>query len=177
MLRLARPDGMPATRPQRVTTIARQPALSSGALRISAHFRLGAISAALVIFAACLSNSSGPEGVVPVAGNWNYTAQQSSGGIGNSTGTMALTSESLTAYSGTMDVLETVVGSTSRRIAGPISGRLVSGTSVDFDVTLGAVHRQHIGMLAGDTIAGSWFEMGAGGGVSAGGTYKAVRTR
>ena len=134
-------------------------------------------AACLLTFAGCLDTASGPQGNAPVAGTWRYTGQQTTGTTATLTGTMTFTSQSLVAYGGSLDVLETIAGGPQRRLAGPITGRIVNGVSLDFDITLGAQHRQHIGALAADTISGTWFEMGANGGVSAGGSFRAVRER
>ena len=55
---------------------------------------------------------------------------------------------------------------------GPIAGRAIGETDVDFDVTLESGVRRFLGRLSVDTIAGAWVQSSTGGS----GTFRAVRT-
>ena len=131
---------------------------------------------ALVVTAACLRSTAEPPGTAPIAGSWAYVAQQSTGNQATLSGTLTLISESTSSYRGALDALETTSLGGQRRLAGPITGRVVNAASVDFTVTFGASQREHVGTLRADTIVGTWFEVGGLSGVSAAGSFRAIRT-
>ena len=54
---------------------------------------------------------------------------------------------------------------------GPVTGRVIGESDVDFDILIGANARRHVARLDADTMAGSWVQPGS----SAAGTWRAVR--
>lgn len=80
-----------------------------------------------------------------------------------------------TGFAGAYDVIETGAQGAQRRLSGPVSGRTVGTTSVEFDVTLAGSTRRHVATKNADTLRGNWFDLTSGGTVEASGTFRAVR--
>ena len=139
--------------------------------RVWAHCAVAA-----VIAAACTGDSAGPPGTAPVAGTWQFAGQQTGSAVIGIAGALVLVSQTSTTYTGTIDVVQSAPGVASVRLAGPVSGRMAGGSNVDFTSTTSGASRQHVGTLVADTMAGSWVEISAAGGISASGTFRAVRT-
>lgn len=115
---------------------------------------------------------------VPVVGNWNYVATQSSPLAAQLNGSLAFSGQTGAEISGTLDVIEVGTGGQQRRLAGPVSGRTVDSTTLDFDLILGDVTRRHVGQVRGDSLTGTWVETPLDGGApSASGTFRASRAR
>ncbi len=129
----------------------------------------------LACCAGCLGDSTGPEGTAPVAGTWQFSGRQTVGTAATLAGTLVLQSQSRTTYSGSLDVVATLAGAAAQRLAGPVSGRVVNESTVDFAATLSGIERQHIGTVVADTISGTWLET-SGNSVGASGTFRAIRT-
>jgi hypothetical protein len=133
--------------------------------------------AALGVMACLGSTDPGTMGVA-VLGTWSYTATQGSPSAAQLSGALAFSGQTGAQISGTLDVVETGVGGLQRRLAGPVSGRTVDSTTVDFDMLLGTVSRRHVGQVRGDSITGTWVETPVDGGVpSASGSFRASRAR
>lgn len=115
---------------------------------------------------------------VPVVGTWNYVATQGSPSAAQLNGSLAFSGQTGAEISGTLDVTEVDAGGASRRLDGPISGRTVDSTTLDFDLLLGDVSRRHVGQVRGDSLTGTWVETPIDGGLpSASGTFRALRSR
>jgi hypothetical protein len=54
---------------------------------------------------------------------------------------------------------------------GPVTGRMIGASDVDFDILVGAIARRHVARLDADTMSGSWVQPVS----SAAGTWRAVR--
>ncbi len=74
-------------------------------------------------------------------------------------GTLSLTGQSCNNFTGTIDFVEVDAQGQSRRLSGPVSGTLLSATSLQLDAGLGAVVRQHIAKITPDSVYGTWVEM------------------
>jgi hypothetical protein len=134
--------------------------------------------AALGAAAACLGSTDPGKMGVPVVGTWSYSATQGSPTAAQLNGALAFSDQTGAQISGTLDVIETGAGGAQRRIAGPVAGRTVDSTTVDFDMLLGTVSRRHVGQVRGDSISGTWIETPVDGGIpSASGTFRASRAR
>jgi len=113
---------------------------------------------------------------VPVIGSWSYVATQGSPSAAQLNGSLAFSGQTGAQISGTLDVVEIGVGGQQRRLSGPVSGRTVDSTTLDFDLLLGDVSRRHVGEVRGDSLTGTWVEMPLAGGLpSASGTFRATR--
>jgi hypothetical protein len=133
---------------------------------------------ASVAAAACIGSTDPGKMGVPVVGNWNYVATQSSPLTAQLNGSLAFSGQTGAEISGSIDVIEVAAGGASRRLAGPISGRTVDSTTLDFDLLLGEVTRRHVGVVRGDSLTGTWVETPVDGGApSASGTFRASKAR
>lgn len=111
---------------------------------------------------------------VSVLGTWRYSAVQDAPAAARLSGTLEVTAESCEGFEGRIDVLEDDLLGGIRRVAGPVTGRVVS-TTLRFDAFLAAVPRQHIAALGADTIDGNWVAVGAGSTPSLTGSFCARR--
>jgi hypothetical protein len=115
---------------------------------------------------------------VSVVGSWRYAAQQTAPAPAELQGALAVSEQTGARIAGALDVVETDARGLQRRLAGPLAGRTADSTTLDFDVTLGAATRRHVGRVRGDSLTGSWVEQPAGGGApSASGSFRAARQR
>ena len=114
----------------------------------------------------------------PVVGTWSYVATQGSPSAAQLNGSLAFSGQTGAQVSGTLDVVEVGAGGLQRRLSGPVSGRTVDSTTLDFDLLLGDVSRRHVGLVRGDSLSGTWVETPIDGGLpSASGTFRASRAR
>lgn len=118
--------------------------------------RLATLAAVL---AACESPADEGEAPFSFLGTWDYEATQTAPGAATLTGTLVITQQSGPAFDGTLDVVETPG---SRSLNGPVSGRVLDSSTVDFDAFLDVTARRHFGTVRGDSVQGNWVE-GAGG--------------
>ena len=90
------------------------------------------------------------------------------------TGTLDITGQRCTDLDGTLDVVLIDARGDSRRIAGRVTVQMLDASSIRFDALIGAVPRQHLATLRGDSLIGSWLELsGSAGGAT--GQFKAKR--
>ena len=115
---------------------------------------------------------------VPVVGSWSYVATQGAPAAAQINGSLAFSGQTGAQISGTLDAIEVGAGGQQRRLTGPVSGRTVDSTTLDFDLLLGDVSRRHVGQVRGDSLTGTWVETPLDGGLpSASGTFRASRSR
>lgn len=115
---------------------------------------------------------------VSVVGSWSYVATQGSPSAAQLNGSLAFSGQTGAQISGTIDAIEVGAGGQQRRLTGPIAGRTVDSTTLDFDLLLGDVSRRHVGQVRGDSLTGTWVETPVDGGLpSASGTFRSLRTR
>ncbi|HTY07222.1 MAG TPA: hypothetical protein VMC86_11940 [Gemmatimonadales bacterium] len=110
-----------------------------------------------------------------VKGVWNYTAAQTAGGQAGLTGTLTVSTQSGTSFSGSASATQTDASNVTTQLAGPLSGKAVDSVTVDFDVFFDANGRRHVATVIRDSMKGSWVEDN-GDGTASGGTFVAVRT-
>lgn len=128
--------------------------------------------------AACVGSTDPGKMGALVLGTWSYAGTQGSPSAAQLNGALTFSGQAGAQISGTLDVIEIGAGGLQRRLAGPVSGRTVDSTTVDFDLLLGTVSRRHVGQVRGDSITGTWLETPVGGGApSASGTFRASRAR
>ena len=128
--------------------------------------------------AACVASTDPGKMGVPVLGTWSYTATQGSPSAAQLNGALAFSGQTGAQISGTLDVVEIGAGGLQRHLAGPVLGRTLDSTTLDFDLLLGTASRRHVGQVRGDSINGTWVETPVEGGVpSASGTFRASRAR
>lgn len=121
----------------------------------------GATTVVLVVATAC-SFATGPSGAVAdVRGTWHYSGDQAAPAL-TLDGTMIINSQALDLVSGQVSWTEQEVGGGTRVDGGPVSGRVIEQSDVDFDVLRSGTERRHVGRITGDTIRGAWVELSSG---------------
>jgi hypothetical protein len=122
---------------------------------------------------ACILPSDPGAGAPDLRGDWQLTGEQSSPML-ELDGVLSITAQEGELIVGTLSWEESDGLGGTRTDGGPASGRVISGSAVDFDVfppTGGT--RRFVARLSGDTIEGTWLQLVAGG-VS--GEFMAIRT-
>lgn len=112
---------------------------------------------------------------ISVRGTWRYSAVQDAPAAARIGGTLEISAESCEGFQGRLDLLEDNLLGGTRRIAGPVSGRVVSATTLQFDAFVAVVPRQHIAALRADTLEGNWVAVGGGSSPSVTGSFGAKR--
>jgi hypothetical protein len=130
-------------------------------------------AAALTVAGGCASSTDA--GVITnldVRGTWHYTGTQGSPSA-TLDGTLTVTDYSAGNFSGKLDLQETNAQGIPHNRAGIVTGRTLSGATVDYDAFLSIVSRRHVGRVVADSIVGTWAEQGTAGLLT--GTFRAVR--
>jgi hypothetical protein len=110
---------------------------------------------------------------VELRGTWSYTAVQTAPSAATLTGDLTVSGQSGQSLSGSIDVIEDA-GGQLRRLTGPVSGRALDATTVDFDAFVDGADRRHVGTVRADTVVGEWADF-SGGGAGASGTFRLER--
>lgn len=130
---------------------------------------------AVLLFLTALGGCSlltAPEGVAAnVVGSWTYTGTQTTPAL-LLEGSIAITAQSGATISGTAswDEYEGMV--LTGTDGGPVAGRVIGPSDVDFDVVTPSGDRRHVGRLVADTMTGAWVQLPGG----QSGEFRAVRT-
>ncbi len=120
--------------------------------------RLTAASACLV--AGCKVPTGDCTDPATVTGTWTYAAVQSTPVPATISGTLVVSRQTCSDFSGTLDVVQVSERGESRRVAGQVNGRVLDAVSVQFDALLSTVPRQHLATVRGDSVVGQWLEVG-----------------
>jgi hypothetical protein len=128
----------------------------------------GILVAGLSVLAACVPATGPCDTHTSLSGNWRYAAIQEAPSHTTLSGTLAVTGQSCGDFTGNLDLTEVNALGISRRIAGPVSGKVIDATSVRFDAWLEAIPRQHIATLTGDSLAGTWVLVDGAGATASG---------
>jgi hypothetical protein len=138
------------------------------------HRRLLAVVvvAALWVSACASATDSGPP-PVELRGTWQYAAVQTAPSGATIAGVLTVSGQAGKSLSGSIDVTEDADGHT-RRLTGPVSGRALDATTVDFDAFVEGSDRRHVGTVRADTITGEWVDF-SGGVPGASGTFRLER--
>lgn len=106
--------------------------------------------------AACQPESSNCSAVPSAVGTWRYSAAQATPVRASITGTLVFGVISCEAVTGQIDVIVTDAAGGTRRLAGPITGEVIDGKSLQFNAYVEATPWQHVGSFVGDSLSGSW---------------------
>lgn len=133
--------------------------------------RLGlpALGAALLMGGCALPSDPPGEGAV-VRGTWTLTGTQSAPSA-TLDGQLTVSAQDGDQISGSAGWQERDAAGMLRPDGGPMSGRVIGETDVDFDITVGGIARRHVGRIRADTIEGSWVQVSDG----RSGTFRLVR--
>lgn len=137
--------------------------------------RLAALAVAgSALIAGCLKSTEPQPSSLQLAGTWSYTGEQTGPVRENLAGTLTISGESGTSFQGRLELVgtNTQTGET-RALTGLVSGAQ-SGVVVDFDASLEATPRRHVGQIKADTITGTWVGDGSGGAMASG-TFRVER--
>lgn len=128
------------------------------------------LSACLLLATGCAFSTEPSGDVAAVRGSWHYSGEQAAPTL-TLEGTLIFESQSGEVVSGRLSWQEQDPGGGVRMDGGPVSGRVIGRSDVDFDVLRAAGDRRHVGRIVGDTIRGAWVELQSG----KSGTFVAVR--
>lgn len=132
-----------------------------------------ALLAALAL-AACGSESEDCGAPADPSGTWDYGATQSDPGATVS-GTWVLSHPETCRIAGTFSAAVDAGDGSPMLLSGSVSGIFLDETHVEIHLyPTGAGDRAHLGIVAGDSMSGTWDQPGASAGVS--GTFHAERT-
>ena len=138
-----------------------------------ATLRLRPWLAAFALAAACTTPTDTSPTELNLVGAWRYTGAQTSGQRVTYDGTLTISQQSGRTFSGGLDAQAVSAQGLVTRVNGVVSGRVLSTSSVDFDLQSIDDVRRHVGTVAADTLKGSW----ANGDLSLLGVFTAVRLR
>lgn len=124
--------------------------------------------AGLLVLGGCAVATAPCQSSVPVTASWRYSALQDAPTHATLSGTLAVTHQTCADFTGQLDVSEVSAAGVTRRIAGPVSGKVIDANSVRFDAWLEAVPRQHIATLSGDSLSGTWVLVDGAGSTASG---------
>ena len=132
----------------------------------------------LVALASCRAVSDVGASALDLSGAWNYIATASSSAVTLS-GTMTLsqTAGGGSSFSGGLDASQMDARGQVSRVVAIVSGRAIDSSRVEFDLILDAsARRHHSGIVAGDSVSGTWLET-TDFSIVGSGTFRGKRTR
>ena len=110
------------------------------------------------------------------AGSWEYSGTQEIPQSAVLSGSLSLyaVSSSPAAFEGGASLSEVAPNGQLRELHGIAGGSIYSDSIVDFDIVVLGIARRHVGILRGDSIAGSWLSADGG---AAGGKFNMRRSQ
>lgn len=142
-------------------------------MRYMIRWSVAAMLGAALVTAACTTPTDTSPTSVQLTGSWRYMGVQTSGARITYDGTMTLSQPSGRTFSGGLDAQAQDAQGIVTRVNGVVSGRVVSESSLDFDLQLSDDVRRHVGSVSADTIKGNW----ANADLTSLGTFTAVRVK
>lgn len=121
----------------------------------------------------CASATDAGSTSIDLRGLWAYTAVQTSGTRVSYTGTLNFTQQTGATFNGSLDLQAATPQGVVTRVSAVVGGRVLAGNEIDFDAGFLDGTRRYVGMIAGDSITGSW----ATSDLAASGTYAMKRLR
>ena len=128
---------------------------------------------AVSLISACLRSTGPQPSLLQLAGTWNYTGVQTSPVRETLTGTLKISSESGMSFQGRVDLVGLNQAGQTRALSGLVSGSEQGTDVIDFDASVEASPRRHVGQIVADTISGTWIRS-APDGISSG-TFRVER--
>jgi hypothetical protein len=130
---------------------------------------------AMLLAVALLSGCALPSGpertAADVRGEWEFSAEQVAPSL-SIEGVLRIESQDGELIVGSASWEERDALGVVHLGGGPVTGRVIGESDVDFDILVGAIARRHVARLDADTMAGSWVQPAS----SAAGTWRAVRS-
>lgn len=118
--------------------------------------RRAAVLAFVSILGGCVFDATGVDEVNPVAGEWSYQSSQLNPIPTSVTGTMILSGARAISIEGEFSGVEQEASGGAVQVVATLSGRVVSGTTLDLVMMRAGEDRRHIGTIRGDSIIGTW---------------------
>jgi hypothetical protein len=125
---------------------------------------------AATFLAGCALPTGPDRPAADVRGEWEFTAEQVAPSV-TIEGVLRIESQDGDLIVGSASWEERDALGNVQLGGGPVTGRVIGESDVDFDILVGAAARRHVARLDADTMAGSWVQPGS----SAAGTWRAVR--
>lgn len=117
------------------------------------------LTLAILLIAACDSVTDTGASARDVRGVWSYSGSQTSPSLSIS-GTLQIDQQDGAEFSGTVTFDEADVQGTRRNRTGPLTGRVLGGTAVDFDIFIDEGSRRHVAGMTSDSMSGTWARTG-----------------
>jgi hypothetical protein len=112
---------------------------------------------------ACGSATTAPN-ASSVAGVWTYSGTQDvpvSATLNGQTSWSGVVGGP-DSFEGTCSIVEYASSGEGHLLTGTIGGQVLADSIADFDLSLAGSQRRHLGVVRGDSIAGSWSTIGTG---------------
>lgn len=130
----------------------------------------GKALAVLLLAVACVSPTGASGDVADLTGTWRYEGTQAAPAL-SLEGTLTIAGQAGDLVSGQLSWEESGAAGGPRLDGGPVSGRVIERSDVDFDVLLPGGSRRHVARLVADTMRGTWVQLSSG----ASGEFTAIR--
>lgn len=128
------------------------------------------VGGAVFVSGACTLSTEASTDVADLRGTWHFTGDQTAPALAMD-GSLVIEAQSGDVVSGRLSWQEQVVGGGTRVDGGPVTGRVIDRSDVDFDVLMAGGERRHVGRLSADTMRGAWVQVSTG----SSGAFVAVR--
>jgi len=126
------------------------------------------------LVAGCLKSTEPQPSSLQLAGTWSYTGEQTSPVRETLTGTLTISGQSGTSFQGHVELVGTNTQTGATRVLNGLVSGAQSGSVVDFDASVEATPRRHVGQIKADTISGTWVGDGSGSAMASG-TFRVER--
>lgn len=136
------------------------------------RFPRRAAAALLLAAAACMGATEPGAMTFDARGSWSYTATPTPSDGTTLSGTVTITQQRGSQFSGDFDVVETDGLGNAERLTGPLSGAAADSAHFDFDLVIYGAPRRHLAVRAGERMDGDWYDQGNGAAV---GTFTMTR--
>lgn len=130
----------------------------------------GLLVGGLLGLAACI-DTTGSSAIVPdLIGSWRYVGVQGAPTV-QLTGLLVIEAQEGDLIAGRANWEARTPTGMVTQAGGSVGGRVIGDANVDFEVLLAPHPRRHVARIVGDTMRGSWVEVGTG----AAGEFTAIR--
>jgi hypothetical protein len=135
----------------------------------------GLFMLAATLVSGCLKSTEPQPSLLQLDGTWTYTGTQTGPVREALSGTLTVSRESGSSFQGRLDLVavNSQTGQT-RVLGGLVSGAESATDVIDFDATVEANPRRHVGQIVADTISGTWVASSSDGSTSSG-TFRVER--
>ena len=123
--------------------------------------RAALIGGVLLGVTSCI-DTTGSSAIVPdLIGAWRYVGMQGAP-LAQLTGTLVIEAQEGELIAGRANWESRTPTGLVTQAGGSVGGRVIGDSDVDFNVMLSPNPRRHVARIVGDTMRGSWVEVGSG---------------